>query len=208
MDARSEPGMPFHYYLFHKPYGCVTARRDALYPTVMDYFRELQNPELSPVGRLDRETTGLLLVTDDGKWNQRMIHPAYHKEKEYTFLLMGILTDEKKEMLEKGILLTGSEMRTRPARIAIEGYTTFEQIRGQLHPEIEEKLKHNLPATGVTAGRIILSEGRKNQIRRMMKAAGCCVIDLKRIRVDGYVLPETLPPGAYLELPEPSAESL
>ena len=48
-----------HYYMFHKPFGCVTARRDDRYPTVMDYFEELQNDRLSPVGRLDRETTGL-----------------------------------------------------------------------------------------------------------------------------------------------------
>lgn len=65
----------FHYYMFNKPFGCVTARRDALYPTVMDYFKELNNPNLSPVGRLDRETEGLLLITDDGKWNQRMCNP-------------------------------------------------------------------------------------------------------------------------------------
>lgn len=55
-----------HYYMFHKPFGCVTARRDDRYPTVMDYFKELHNDRLSPVGRLDRETTGLLLITDDG----------------------------------------------------------------------------------------------------------------------------------------------
>ena len=52
-----------HYYMFHKPFGCVTARRDDRYPTVMDYFKELHNDRLSPVGRLDRETTGLLLIT-------------------------------------------------------------------------------------------------------------------------------------------------
>ena len=49
-----------HYYMFHKPFGCVTARRDDRYPTVMDYFEELQNDRLSPVGRLDRETGGTL----------------------------------------------------------------------------------------------------------------------------------------------------
>ena len=55
----------FHYYMFNKPFGCVTARRDSLYPTVMDYFSELNNDNLNPVGRLDRETTGLLLITDE-----------------------------------------------------------------------------------------------------------------------------------------------
>ena len=53
----------FHYYMFNKPFGCVTAHRDSLYPTVMDYFSELNNDNLNPVGRLDRETTGLLLIS-------------------------------------------------------------------------------------------------------------------------------------------------
>ena len=73
----------FHYYMFNKPFGCVTARRDNLYPTVMDYFSELNNDNLNPVGRLDRETTGLLLITDDGVFNQKLTHPSYHKEKTY-----------------------------------------------------------------------------------------------------------------------------
>lgn len=62
----------YHYYMFNKPFGCVTARRDDRYPTVMDYFKELDNENLSPVGRLDRETTGLLLITDDGVFNQQL----------------------------------------------------------------------------------------------------------------------------------------
>jgi 16S rRNA pseudouridine516 synthase len=66
----------FHYYMFNKPFGCVTARRDNLYPTVMDYFSELNNDNLNPVGRLDRETTGLLLITDDGVFNQKLTHPS------------------------------------------------------------------------------------------------------------------------------------
>ena len=83
-----------HYYMFYKPFGCVTARRDDRYPTVMDYFMELHNDRLSPVGRLDRETTGLLLITDDGIFNQKLTHPSYHKEKTYEFTLLGDLTPE------------------------------------------------------------------------------------------------------------------
>ena len=75
--------MAFHYYLFHKPFGCVTARRDDRYPTVMDWFRELDNPDLSPVGRLDRETEGLLVITDDGMWNRRMTLPEGLKPGEW-----------------------------------------------------------------------------------------------------------------------------
>lgn len=71
----------YHYYMLNKPYGCVCARRDDRYPAVMDYFTELNNPCLSPVGRLDRATEGLLLITDDGVWNQEMTHPDHRKEK-------------------------------------------------------------------------------------------------------------------------------
>lgn len=95
----------FHYYMFNKPFGCVTARRDSLYPTVMDYFSELNNDNLNPVGRLDRETTGLLLITDDGVFNQKLTHPSYHKEKTYHFTVLGDLTEDRCQQLEKGILL-------------------------------------------------------------------------------------------------------
>ena len=95
----------FHYYMFNKPFGCVTARRDNLYPTVMDYFSELNNDNLNPVGRLDRETTGLLLITDDGVFNQKLTHPSYHKEKTYYFTVLGDLTEDRCRQLEKGILL-------------------------------------------------------------------------------------------------------
>ena len=97
----------FHYYMFNKPFGCV-ARRDTLYPTVMDYFSELHNDRLNPVGRLDRETTGLLLITDDGNWNQQLTHPAYHKKKTYLFTVLGDLTEDRRQFLENGILLKGS----------------------------------------------------------------------------------------------------
>ena len=73
----------YHYYMFHKPAGCITARRDAKHVTVMDYFKELNNENLSPVGRLDLETEGLLFITDDGVWNQQLTHPNYKKEKCY-----------------------------------------------------------------------------------------------------------------------------
>ena len=78
----------YHYYMFNKPFGCVTARRDETFPVVMDYFKELDNPELSPVGRLDRETEGLLFITDDGMWNRKMTLPGEGKEKVYEFAVM------------------------------------------------------------------------------------------------------------------------
>lgn len=108
-----------HYYMFHKPFGCVTARRDDRYPTVMDYFKELHNDRLSPVGRLDRETTGLLLITDDGIFNQKLTHPSYHKEKTYEFTLLGDLTPELVHKLETGVILKGADTLTAPAKITV-----------------------------------------------------------------------------------------
>ena len=143
-----------HYYMFYKPFGCVTARRDDRYPTVMDYFMELHNDRLSPVGRLDRETTGLLLITDDGIFNQKLTHPSYHKEKTYEFTLLGDLT-----------------------------------------PDLVHKLE-----TGVILKIITISEGKKRQIRRMMKSVHCCVIELKRISIGDIVLDEALCPGEWQEI--------
>ncbi len=136
----------FHYYLFYKPFGCVSARRDSRYPTVMDYFKDLDNPNLSPVGRPDRQTEGLLIITDDGRWNQLMTHP---------------------------------------------------EILPSLHPEVQALTTHNRPDHPVVMGRITITEGRKCQIRRMLKTAGCCVIRLKRISIDNIRLDESLKPGEW-----------
>jgi 16S rRNA pseudouridine516 synthase len=101
--------------MFNKPVGCVTARTDDRYPTVMDYFKELQNENLSPVGRLDLETEGLLIITDDGKWNQEMTNPAFQKEKRYEFTVLGMLTQEKKRNLEEGVKVIDVTLYSFPA---------------------------------------------------------------------------------------------
>jgi len=190
----------YHYYMFHKPFGCVTAKRDERYPVVMDYFKELDNENLNPVGRLDRETEGLLIITDDGEWNQRMTHPRYKKEKEYEFIALGDITEEKKNLLEQGVFLIGSEEKTSPAKICIIGRSTLEETLTLLPEEIQEKTRHNRMFHPVTSGRIIISEGRKRQIRRMMKAVGCVVLMLKRISMGDIVLDETLQPGEWKEI--------
>jgi 16S rRNA pseudouridine516 synthase len=190
----------YHYYMFHKPFGCVTARRDSLYPTVMDYFKELNNENLSPVGRLDRETEGLLLITDDGKWNQMMTHPDNHKEKTYEFIAMGILNDEKISRLERGILLNGSDIPTAPAKITITGESILADVLPALPPEIQAASGHNRPDHPIVMGRITITEGRKRQIRRMMKSAGCLVLYLKRLSIDTIVLDENLKPGEWKEI--------
>ena len=191
----------FHYYMFHKPIGCVTARRDDRYPTVMDYFKELNNKNLSPVGRLDMETEGLLIITDDGKWNQEMTNPTFEKEKRYEFYTLGIITPEKKQQLEDGVKVIGSDIKTAPAKIdVVTTELILKDVLPTLPEQLQEKYMHNRPEHPVTKGVITITEGRKRQIRRMMKAVGCLVIYLKRISMGEFVLDESLKPGEWKEI--------
>lgn len=189
-----------HYYMFHKPFGCVTAHRDDRFPVVMDYFQTLHLPNLSPVGRLDRETEGLLLITDDGHWNQKLTNPVFHIPKTYEFTALGTLDAEKIQKLEHGVLLTGSDRPTSPASIRQTGISVLSEVLPHLHPDMQQKLAHNLPDHPVVSGTITISEGRKRQIRRMLKTVGCCIIRLKRISMGDLVLDPSLHPGDFLEL--------
>ena len=189
-----------HYYMFNKPFGCVTAHRDDRFPVVMDYFHSLGNDRLSPVGRLDRETEGLLMITDDGVWNQKMTNPAFHVPKTYEFAALGTLNEENLQRLSEGVLLIGSECPTTGASVTVTGTSLLSKVVPHLHPDMQEKLKYNLPDHPVVFGTITISEGRKRQIRRMLKVVGCCVIRLKRISMGSIVLDEKLAPGEYKEI--------
>ena len=190
----------YSYYMFHKPYGCVCARRDDLYPTVIEYFQELNNPNLTCVGRLDRETEGLILITDDGKWNQIMTHPSNEKEKLYEFIALGFLNEEKICQLENGVLLKGAARLTAPAKVTVTGTSILSETLPNLHPEIQNNTCHNRPEHPIVMGTITVTEGKKHQVRRMLKAVGCCIIYLKRISMGNIVLDESLKPGEWKEL--------
>lgn len=190
----------YHYYMFNKPFGCVTARRDDRYPVVMDWFRDLRNENLSPVGRLDRETEGLLVITDDGMWNRKMTRPEFRCKKTYEFMVMGDLNQEKVKKLEKGVLLNGTEQLTAPAQITVTGQSTLGEVMPSLHPEVQEKSKHNPMDRPVTFGSIVITEGKNRQIRRMMKEVRCLVLQLKRISMGDIVLNESLAPGEWKEI--------
>ena len=189
-----------HYYMFNKPFGCVTAHRDDRFPVVMDYFHSLENEHLSPVGRLDRETEGLLMITDDGIWNQKMTNPAFHVSKTYEFTALGTLDKEKLRKLSEGFLLIGSDRPTTSASVTVTGTSILSKVVPHLHPDMQEKLKYNLPDHPVVFGTITISEGRKRQIRRMLKVVGCCVIRLKRISMGDLILDPKLKPGEYKEI--------
>ncbi len=189
-----------HYYMFHKPFGCITARKDARHPVVMDWFRELDNPNLAPVGRLDRETEGLLVITDDGMWNREMTRPEFHHEKKYEFTVLGELTEERIAQLEAGVVLHGGEVPTAPAKVSVCGYSTLGEVMPMLHPEVQEKSRHNPMDRPVSFGTIILTEGKNRQIRRMMKKVHCLVLQLKRVSMGNIVLDDSLKPGEWKEI--------
>ena len=190
----------FRYYMFNKPFGCVTAHQDDRYPVVMDYFRALDNSALSPVGRLDRETEGLLIITDDGKWNQRMTRPEFQKEKVYEFTVMGDLTEDKIARLEQGVLLNGDTEYTAPAKITVTGRSTLGETMPLLHPEVQDKSRHNPMDRPITFGTITITQGKYRQIRRMMKAVRCLVLQLRRVSTGDIVLDPALAPGEWKEI--------
>lgn len=197
-----------HYYMFNKPFGCVTAHRDDRFPVVMDYFRSLENDRLSPVGRLDRETEGLLMITDDGVWNQKMTNPAFHVPKTYEFAALGTLNEENLQRLSEGVLLIGSDRPTTGASVTVTGTSLLSKVVPHLHPDMQEKLKYNLSDHPVVFGTITISEGRKRQIRRMLKVVGCCVIRLKRISMGELLLDPELKPGEYKEIEIKNEQSI
>lgn len=193
----------YNYYMFNKPCGCVTARKDEKYETVMDYFKILNNENLSPVGRLDRETEGLLIITDDGEWNQLMTNPKNKKEKVYEYIVFGDVDENKKKMLETGVQLNDSNIVTQPAKLEVNVRTDFEHItdlKSDIPKELIEKVKNNRPDNPVTSGTITITEGRKRQVRRMFKSVGCYVIYLNRIQIDSIKLDKSLAPGNWKKL--------
>ena len=98
------------YFMFNKPKGCVTARTDSLSKTVMDYFPEECRQTMYPVGRLDKDTEGLLLITDDGMLCRKLLLPKSHVPKTYFFYAIGELTEEKVSAISEGVEMKGREL--------------------------------------------------------------------------------------------------
>ena len=174
----------FYYYLLHKPAGVVSATEDKHDQTAMDLFSQSDyRNDLFPVGRLDKDTEGLLLITNDGKLAHDLLSPKKHVEKEYFAEVQGVMTAEDQQRFVDGFLLDGE--RTLPAELLIDEVT-------------ENKSKV----------RIILHEGKFHQVKRMVKACGKEVTYLKRIRMGKLLLPKELVKGAYRSLTEDELKGL
>lgn len=204
---KREPARPRRYYHFYKPVGCVSACRDPEHATVLDYFPPEERPGLFPVGRLDRNAQGLMIVTDDGKLNHRLLSPENHIEKTYRLWAAGTPEGDWLERLASGVALKGLPEPTKPAGVSLLEQaalgalpvTVFENRRelARQHPE--------LPAYCLS---LTITEGKRHQIKRMLEAVGCTVVWLKRISIAGVVLDSALRPGEYRPMTAAELERL
>ena len=188
--------------MFNKPAGCITARRDERHKTVMEYFPEELCDLLFPVGRLDKDTEGLLIFTNDGEFNYRILSPESEVPKTYFFWVMGSPSAEEIENIEAGVkIYKNQEFETSPSKIEILKAGTLGEIKELLTGEAL-KLAVRKPTLSVTSGYITITEGKKHQVRRMLRSVGCRVVYLKRIKMGELPLDEGLPKGAYRPLTE------
>ena len=190
----------FLYYMFNKPSGCITARRDPRHKTVMDYFPEELRDRLFPVGRLDKDTEGLLLVTDDGQFNFHLLSPQFGKKKTYFFYAMGIPDEKKLAELSNGVKIYSSrDDLTAPAEVKITEKTNLRGIKEYLS-ETDETLATRKGDVAAVGGYITITEGKKHQVKRMIRYTGAKVLYLKRVSISGIELDENLEKGKFRPL--------
>lgn len=196
------------YYMLNKPVGCVTAKKDNLNKTVFDYFDTNDAEGIFHVGRLDKNTEGLLLFTNDGEFEHSLMHPEKHVEKTYFFMALGKLDSEDIKRLEEGVYINNGEILTKPAKI--------EGIECGLYKDYIDKVfsdkdffidvtKYNQE---VVLAYLTISEGRKHQVKRMLKAIGCYVVYLKRVAIGKVKLDDDLEIGSYRPLKKEEIEVL
>lgn len=196
------------YYMFHKPAGCITARTDESKKTVLDYFAEINTASLFPVGRLDKDTEGLLLLTNDGIFDHWLMNPNNHIEKKYFFWALGSLSKEDQIKLEAGISIGEDEKITKPAKLELVKSGQYEELKDEIDSPIIHQVKMNPVDQPVVAGYLTISEGRKHQVKRMLKAVGCYIIYLKRVEIGEVMLDESLGKGQYRVLTKEELISL
>jgi 16S rRNA pseudouridine516 synthase len=163
------------YYLFYKPSGCVTATTDRMHKTVLDYFTDVKRTDLFPVGRLDLDTEGLLLITNDGELAHNLLSPTKHVPKTYYAVIDGAVTEDDVNRFKNGVDI-GEKHLTRPAKLEILASGARSEIF------------------------VTITEGKFHQVKRMFHAVGKEVLSLKRISMGSLSLPDDMKAGEYREL--------
>ena len=169
------------YLMLHKPSGYVCANTDSEHPTVLDLIDLPFKSSLQIVGRLDIDTTGLVLLTDDGNWNHKITSPRHSHSKTYLVTTADDIDASAVAMFAEGILLKGETKATRPAQLII---------------------------TGTHSAELKLCEGKYHQVKRMFAALGNRVVGLHRSRIGNITLDEKLAPGTYRALTADEINSL
>lgn len=165
---------PYVYLMMNKPQDVISATADNMHRTVIDLIEGYQHLDLFPVGRLDKDTEGLLLITNDGQFNHALMSPNKHVSKTYWVKAKVDLKDCDQKRFEEGITLK----------------------EGQLQPAQLEILKESNTAL------VTIQEGKYHQVKRMFHAIDNEVVVLKRVSIGDLQLDSSLPPGAYRHLTE------
>lgn len=192
--------------MMNKPAGFLTARSDRTRPTVMALLPEALQ-QLHPIGRLDMDTEGLLLFTDDGSLDPLLLRPEAHVEKLYYFRAFGRLDEAAFARMAAGVELDGTGVSSLPARAWLDSYSTIGACEALLPTKKRNHLMKN-PHRPVTAGYLAIREGRKHQVKLMVKAVGGHVFTLKRLSIGALALDPALAPGAYRALSETETQAL
>lgn len=162
----------YSYFMLHKPAGVISATEDNFQATVLEYFKDEACKNLYPVGRLDKDTEGLLLITNDGELGHRLLSPRHHIPKTYYVELLHSVNDEDVRLLKTGVDI-GEKKPTLPAILQLLTENTLT---------------------------ITITEGKFHQIKRMFEAVNNKVMYLKRISMGELALDESLPKGEYRRL--------
>ena len=172
------------YFMLNKPGGVVSATEDRNEPTVLSLLKDVNTKDLFPVGRLDKDTEGLLLITDDGELAHKLLSPKFHVDKTYHVTAEGIITEDDIRRLEEGVDI-GEKTLTLPA-------------------------KAEIISTGQNISEVLLTihEGKFHQVKRMFEVIGKPVIHLKRISFGDLKLDEKLVPGEFRRLTDEEIKSL
>ena len=176
----------FEYYMLNKPAGVISATEDQGCQTVVDLIKEKKRKDLFPVGRLDKDTEGLLLITNDGALAHRLLSPKKHVDKCYFARICGKVTEEDVRSFEKGVNIGSQEQPeiTMPGKLEI------------------------ITSDDISKIRLTIQEGKFHQVKRMFQAVGKEVIYLKRLRMGTLILDENLGIGEYRPLTKEELEKL
>jgi len=199
VDGRPLTPQVKYVVMFNKPAGCVTTSRDEQgRPTALDYFRDFP-VRLFAVGRLDKDTEGLLLLTNDGEYANNMLHPSRKVFKTYEAVVEGVPDAAALARLRSGVMLEDGP--TAPAKVRL-----LEKRRDAVPSKRRRRPEDQVVETALLE--VSIREGRKRQVRRMCRAVGHNVVSLKRTSIGKLCLGD-LPPGKWRILnPDEAAGAL